>query len=200
MCALHTESISARLNQRCSSVTSPTVHIFHAACGVSPLQMENLSSSSSCSPSSPSTELCSNYSLLVVKTLCFQCRGMQVQSLVKEERSHMPMCRVTWPKNGQNKFFCLSRSLPPPPTVFPKKVLFLKHLYQHHCFHVFLQHLSISSQKTMSTLCSSWNLPDLVKSGTQTKCLLTDSHDQILRRFKNKPEQMFWKVHNLTLK
>ena len=36
MCALHTDSISARLNQRCSSVTPPTVHIFHAACGVSP--------------------------------------------------------------------------------------------------------------------------------------------------------------------
>ena len=36
VCALHTESISARLDQRCSSITPTTVHVFHTACGISP--------------------------------------------------------------------------------------------------------------------------------------------------------------------
>lgn len=112
VCALHTESISARLNQRCSSVTSPTVHIFHAACGVSTLQMENLSGSSSCSPSSPSTELCSNYSLLVVKT-CASSVGDAGSILGQGKKDPTCPCRaVTWPKNGQNKFFLSRKPLP----------------------------------------------------------------------------------------
>ena len=167
---------------------------------VFPLQMENLSGSSSCSPSSPSTKLCSNYFLLVVQwlRLCFQCRGCRFSPWSRNKDPTCPCC-VTWPKKEQNKFF-LSRKPSPTSHGFPKKVLFLKQSHQHHCFHVFLQHLSISSQKTTSTFCSSWNLPDLVRVRYSNKMLVNWLTWPDFHRFKNKPEQMFWKVHNLTLK
>ena len=134
----------------------------------------------------------------VVKTLCFQCRGCRFSPSSRNKDPTCPCC-VTWPQKEQNKFF-LSRKPSPTSHSFPKKVLFLKQLHQHHCFHIFLQHLSISSQKTISTFCSSWNLPDLVRVRYSNKMLVNWLTWPDFHRFKNKPEQMFWKVHNLTLK